>query len=274
MPFGVNIEYRFFGFLENPNSYAYFSVFLLFLHISFYKKELFPNWLNLCGLALSSICIVGAGSRGASIALIFGFFVLIIRKMISIRYVIALAIAGVLPLLWFSLKGKLYMHFFNLAIWNGMDFSIQDRLVSSKLAFQWWLEQPLAGIGLGSFINRKIQTNLLPTTLHNTFIWLLTETGIIGLGLFLVFAFAALKSIYKSSLNPKNNELAIGGLAIFVTAAVASIGMEMMYQRYLWFILGMLLVEKSYQPIAENAIKHFRSDDFSVPEYALLREKL
>ncbi len=247
VPFTLNSDYRYIGFLENPNSFGYFNVFLLLLTIALStKKILFSPTVNAFGLIISSICIVGSGSRGVCLSLIFGFVVLLIRKMISFQIVSLLALASIIPIFWLSAKAKIYLHVFNPIIWKFIDISIWERMDSIKLAFQWWLEQPIMGIGLGGFLGRKIQENILPfTTIHQTLLWLLTETGLIGLSLFLLFVFSVFKNIYKSSVAPTHNVMAIGWLAIIVTFAFISLTAEIMYQRYLWFFLGVILVQQN-----------------------------
>lgn len=117
------------------------------------------------------------------------------------------------------------------------------RITITQLAFKWWQESPYIGIGLGNFLEREEQMGINPKlALHNSAIWLLTETGIIGLGLVLIFSFVCLRCVNATNRKSFENVFTLSGLSILIAFAIASLTTEIMYQRYLWFYLGLLLV--------------------------------
>lgn len=248
---GSNANHRFIGFLQNPNAFGLFNVVLLLLYISInHQKLLFSRWLTLVGYVVSLISIIGSGSRGAFITAIAGLIVLTLRKMISLRSVSVGTMTSVGILLGTFYLNNLfpfqrYSYLYSSpSFWQFSDHGVNERIHHIKIACNWWLENPFMGIGLGSYLNRQIEQNMTPlSTIHQTPLWLLTETGLIGLILMLIFIYAALKNFYRSSLLSKNNTLASGGFAIILACGLGSSSSEMMYQRYLWFFLGMLLVQ-------------------------------
>jgi O-antigen ligase len=150
-------------------------------------------------------------------------------------------------------SSKVYSYVGSSELWQFSDPGVSERIHHIKIAFSWWLENPFMGIGLGSYLSRQIEQNMMPlSTIHQTPLWLLTETGLIGFILMLVFAYAALKNLHQSSLLSKNNTLAAGGFAMILTYALASLTSEIMYQRYLWFFLGMLLVQSNRKSPSEQ----------------------
>lgn len=121
---------------------------------------------------------------------------------------------------------------------------VEERLESIRLGLAHWLEQPAMGIGLGSqlYLNEKqLGRSQIP---HNSPAWVLTELGAIGfllLGGFFVTAFFYIARPKLSELQGLPDRERLAFLACFLVLAAASIGTEVLYQRYLWFILGLAL---------------------------------
>jgi O-antigen ligase len=91
-----------------------------------------------------------------------------------------------------------------------------------------------------------------PLVIHNTLVWLLAETGLVG---FVVF-FAAGVVILWATMRRLRDPTDVGMTTIFLfVLAFASMSMvhELLYQRVLWFVLGVCLasvparlIDKSY----------------------------
>ena len=122
--------------------------------------------------------------------------------------------------------------------------SLKPRIETYMLALKYWTEDPIIGVGLGVFSWRSQLEGGNPSgdVLHNTALWLLAETGIIGLVLFSLFFLACIRSLISESKNKSSLSISILGL-IFVMLG-ASIGTEILYQRYLWFFIGLALAYK------------------------------
>jgi O-Antigen ligase len=115
--------------------------------------------------------------------------------------------------------------------------SVDQRMSVTVAAFQMWRESPLSGVGLGTFFHEQVAAGVKqPQLIHTSGLWLLTETGL--LGVLLVGGFG----LYNLWLLLKRPEpicrAMIGVITVFV---VGSIGNELMHQRYFWFLLGFAL---------------------------------
>jgi O-antigen ligase len=104
-------------------------------------------------------------------------------------------------------------------------------------AFQMWRESPLSGVGLGTFFHEQVAAGVKqPQLIHTSGLWLLTETGLLGVLLVGGFGLYSLWLLLKRP-EPICRAM-IGVITVFV---VGSIGNELMYQRYFWFLLGFAL---------------------------------
>lgn len=105
-------------------------------------------------------------------------------------------------------------------------------------------QYPFQGSGLGSALYFQEKTSGKKIDIiDNTGLWLLTETGLIGFGVFLWSAFTmalTLKRDIHSFKSPNN----IFSLSVFFTLiffVIFSLLHELLYTRFLWFILGLAL---------------------------------
>ena len=96
-------------------------------------------------------------------------------------------------------------------------------------------EKPIIGIGLGVFYGSK--KRFIINYVHSTPLWIITEMGLIGFILFFCAFIYCFNIFWKYS---KFNESIIPTSCIFILIffLVASIGTDIMNQRYLWFIIG------------------------------------
>ena len=111
-----------------------------------------------------------------------------------------------------------------------------------KTAIAYWMEHPVVGIGLGSYRwrSQEEKISLHSYHIHNTGIWLLTEMGLVGLLLFSGFFLVLFITLVSKRKNA--DALSIGVTGVLLVMIGASAGTEILYQRYLWFLLGMALV--------------------------------
>ena len=110
--------------------------------------------------------------------------------------------------------------------------------VVAGLKFFW--EHPIWGAGLGVFINHTALNGPRPLVIHSTLIWLLAEFGIVGTVVFLLpVAIIVFDSIKKLRQLDMSGRLL---LLILVGFGVMSLVHELLYQRALWFLLGLCLI--------------------------------
>lgn len=122
---------------------------------------------------------------------------------------------------------------------SGYESSRTERAASLQAAWQMFLQHPVFGSGLGAFLEQHARQTGAPLVIHSTPLWLLAETGIVGL---LVFA-APILRILTQAIGPARREdaaarfLVLGSVGFCVMASVH----EMLYQRPLWLLLGAAL---------------------------------
>lgn len=108
-----------------------------------------------------------------------------------------------------------------------------------------WKDSPLMGAGLGALLHYQYQTYDPETTLIDIMdsspVWLLAETGIVGLGLFMAFYVFILRALWIKKRDAEGLEAVFAeALLIFLLAFGAmSLLHEITYTRFLWLMMGM-----------------------------------
>ncbi|MEW5727612.1 MAG: O-antigen ligase family protein, partial [Pseudomonadota bacterium] len=121
------------------------------------------------------------------------------------------------------------------------DTGVSHRVRLMREALALWQENPVAGVGLGTFYWADRQAHGgTGAVIHNTALWLLTETGLVGVALFGGFFLAGTLRLWRR-LRLEPDPLGVGILATLAIFLGASVGMEAMYQRHLWFLAGYAL---------------------------------
>lgn len=120
--------------------------------------------------------------------------------------------------------------------WDGIAFALRQ-----------WLDHPWFGGGLGSFmqaLDRAIQQGLFPqdfpTIIHNSTVWLLAETGLLGALIFLL-AFAGLLRLALQQGLASRDDWRQALLACLMIFGIFSLVHEVTYQRIFWLALGIVM---------------------------------
>lgn len=118
------------------------------------------------------------------------------------------------------------------------------RLKVNGLALELWAKSPVLGTGLGTTqAHEPAKFGEFLDVIDSTPILILTETGLVGIIIFALFfwliIFNLSVDLKVSSRNTQTiNSIALG---IFLTFAIMSVMHELLYTRFLWFILGVAL---------------------------------
>jgi len=119
--------------------------------------------------------------------------------------------------------------------------SSNERLASMIGGLEMFLAHPIFGAGLGAFRNQLIlAASGIPLLIHSTTIWLLAETGIVGLLVFVVPALCLLIAEARRARPDVSSKLIVLCLVSF---AVMSGPADMLYQRTFWLLMGAALAE-------------------------------
>lgn len=262
-----NLYPRVEGLAGNPNSYGYLCAVIFTVALAHPDWRRCDNSSVSVALGLILVYIVYSGSRSAWVGLAFGMAVLAALRQFPTRTVIRIVgIAAIIMLTmqfvpkiiiilieWQSPAGndstiyaltRLYSPYY-MRDAPLMDSGVNHRLLITMHAVELWLTQPVLGVGLGSFYWHERQTaGGLAATIHNTGLWLLTETGIVGLTLFASFFILGMVALWRAHRRGELDPIAVGGIATLAVFLGASVGMEAMYQRHVWFLAGYAMLAR------------------------------
>lgn len=246
--------HRMAGFFDNPNAFGIAMAVSTVLFIACgIGNSLFSKRFQLLILVLFLSSVVLSASRSAYLGLSLGIIFLLFTKTLKIKiFVLSALISGLVTLS--AMHGPDYIRSLNKAPGNQQaswsylqdyaenhdDVGLDQRIAISKKAIESWSNYPFIGIGLGSFKESQAKNSEYGHQLiHTSALWILTEQGLIGLFLFIFLIYINLKILWKAQkLNPEKTVLT-GLIAMCCVFIAASIGTEVLYQRYFWYILGL-----------------------------------
>ncbi len=120
-----------------------------------------------------------------------------------------------------------------------------------------WKTAPITGTGLGSFFHDQNEhygkeKYWFIDIIDSTPLWLLTETGMIGLFLFAAFYSLVLRTLWRAGSNGSYEAVFRQSVILALLAfGFASLFHELLYMRFLWVLIGMALAvtpsEKKHQ---------------------------
>ena len=241
------LSYFFQGFSQNRNAFGFQLILSFGVLIAFGKTPLWPrSWLIWpIFAAILSVGIWNTQSRSAFLAYVILLLVAIIYRAVPWKLVtpaiILTGFLGILPSGFIILRGLLFQTGIKLRIIStlkGAESSDNERLISIYGGLDLWAQNPSLGAGIGTYVEGFTRQSGHPLTIHNTAVWLLAETGLVG---FAVFAGAFLWVLWH--VRPRN----IGkvddpvNLVIFLSLiafAVETIAHDLLYQRTFWLLLG------------------------------------
>jgi len=225
MPFSFLERYdygrRASGFYICPNHLAGLLEVLGIFALSIVCWGRWPTWIKLLALYGSGVCYLGvllSASRGGFLSCAVSFVVFLGFSLGAIRSTgkqwflkiggVAVAIAALILII-----GDVYsnrMLYLNDRVWNPDQEANDNRIDLWKAAVQQFKLEPITGTGSGTYLFygrqfRSVRTGSDPVEVHNDYLHLLAEYGIIGALGFLFFFAAHLVNGLKNyqRLGPK-----------------------------------------------------------------------
>ena len=264
------------GFFANPNAFGVALSSMIVIQTAYLRRRaFFPRWANRLGMTLALLAVFLCASRSAWVGLALALVFLTWLRTLSLRELgIGVSLAVALGLFSLSIpwatvsqasvsvlnstqaaldstqaaasKIKLKRSLISLSVsryYKSQDGGLHHRIYLTHQALELWRESPVWGIGLGRFHweQQRVESNYPPAQIHNTLLWLVTETGLIGVVLFCAFFFHCLWKCVSSVRQGEREPFMVATIGILLVCAGASVGMETMYQRYFWFFLGWAL---------------------------------
>lgn len=244
-------SFQFSGLLGNRNAFA--TTLLLVLAVAATGTEL---WRGRRGVALHALTlgllswgVYLSGSRGVTLAaialLVFLALIPQCRKPL-LRAVVGAAVVAVVFFLSDAVADLVRdptkgMEFgWALRMVDRYGIVQTGRMESLSGGLQLWLEHPMIGGGLGAFMHDWITKTGSPLVIHNSFIWMLAEFGVIGL---ITFLAAPGLIVARTLMTPRwtKDWPSVAALACILVLIVVSLTHDVAYQRVFWLLIGALV---------------------------------
>lgn len=247
-----------FGQEIDPNYQS--ALLLIGISISLYYLINKNHWIySFIFLTINLYSIMMSGSRGGLI----GFFIILVvtiiiyfkkinfRKLIYFLFIGIIAFFTIKQIIYNYLPGTIYSRLFDLSTYEGGS----GRIFIWENAFELFSKgvYPLIGAGWGSFYGY----NDIYSVVHNTFLSMLVEVGLLG---FLLFFVPIIKASHK---NFKYGEYL--SIMILVSAFVSCLFLDAINARFFWNSIMILFIiynfASSKQKILNNKSKVFVTSD-------------
>lgn len=189
---------RAYGSLSHPNMLGGFLVVVILssLNLLHYVERRISRSMIISGVFICSVSLCVTFSRAAFLGLIFGFlllFILAVAKQKLFEYQkVFFVILGIVFLL--SIQGVIYADIVAVRFSNSRleQQSIEERIDSLNGVIPLFLERPFLGLGYHTYSqalfirDREVRPVWVYQPVHNAFILLLVETGVLGFVMFMV----------------------------------------------------------------------------------------
>jgi O-antigen ligase len=220
---------RAYGTLPHPNILGGFAFLLLLGPSSLFVANKKPNYPALILICLGIILIGLTFSRSAWLALIAFVIVLVLKsKYLSHNrlYLLLTSITLAFILTLYSTKDFVFTRISDQATATET-ISTVGRSWLTKQALGVSHQHPLTGVGIGSFIIELSRTAVEGAPIepvHNIFLLITAELGVVGLILIISLFISIALGIYKAN-SPR---------AILASATLTGLGVISLFDHYLW----------------------------------------
>lgn len=257
---GKELRPRMAGPIGEKNRYAQILLVLLPLALSRVRVER-SRGLRLLAAACAGLILCGVlltFSRGAAVALGVVVLAMAALRMVSLRQVIALALALVALVAVVAPDYVVRLQSLAaadkaLAQSNQADAAIRGRATESLAALHVFRDHPALGVGPGQFFERYSATygNALNLRFlddrrraHNLYLEIAADTGALGLAAFLAIVGVTMAQLWRLAALWRRRRPELAALAhAFLLALVAYLAtgmfLQLSYQRYFWFLLAL-----------------------------------
>ena len=260
----ILLNYPLDGFMGNRNAYAFLSFSALAIITALQlRSATLPSWGFYTLWALVPMLYSYNASRAGLVILVFLLIAFsLLNLKFACRYVLLPLVVGALAtFIYFSSFNSYAMQITGGHVKNSAQLielgyltpeEAKEKLdyVGDKVrtetygdALELWQQRPLSGSGLGAF--RDYQTDKrgrFSDVIDCTGLWLLSETGILGLGLFAgLFLMAMWKILANIRSGRDSSGIYLGILVLMMIFGIMSLVHELLYTRFLWFFMGLAL---------------------------------
>lgn len=223
---------------RDPNITSFYMTLFFFYYLYNNKEK-----RNKVGLILSSLIIILTFSRGAYISIgtgiLISFFVNnkqgITKKIIKLITIILLIFILIMVLDKFSNINIVDI------IMNRFDSVSEDggsgRIILWKNAITTFNKNCLVGIGINSTLSYNLLHYGTKGYIHNTFLEVLSETGIIGMTIYVLFLIMLLKLLYSTYKKDNNTVFLVGTI---VAMLIQMCFLSILLQEFFFFTVALI----------------------------------
>jgi O-antigen ligase len=246
----IGLAERATGLSEGANTAARYFVYGIIL-LSYLQSRLYEQpikrFLTLAGIVLLILASITTGSRSGFLLLGLSFFFLTQRFLVGRQRSITFWLTLGMGFFWVltQASGTILDPVRILdAILSGSD-TVGARYDFWRAGLAMWLDHPITGIGIGRFRNYLLAywqsyRPIIAWTPHNTYVQVLSETGVIG---FIIFI-ALLSTVFinfRSSIKtlPKNlSDIQWTWSIVLIILLVGSMTKTDLLDKFFWFLMG------------------------------------
>lgn len=202
---------------------------------------------------LDVVAIFRTASRTAAIAVILALAIVLFtrRTLRPARLIALLAMCATGLVLVHSLTTGAALNRVQGTLTALHTGDLNNRTYVWNLALRYWSQQPLAGIGGGTFRERAAIDGGGGKVTHSVFIGLLVETGVVGLGLFLLaLGIAGARLLRSRGLNVSRYVFAMG--AAWLCGAIT---LTWETRKITWLLIGLFTCQGAKEYFTRDAVE-------------------
>ncbi len=238
------IRYR--GLILEPNTIGFLQIFCIPVYLflaGVYKKPFFARWMLVAALIVSLAVIVFSFSRGAFVAFALLFLLLLYterrNKAVLIPGIVLIVLVVLLvPASYIVRVGTILDALSDPSV----DYPMYTRLVTSRVALQLGLRNPLIGVGMGNFLVCAPYYTRFPLVVHNVPLLIFAEMGIIALGVFIGMIVVNVQILRKLAGRKDDGEASLLGRMLLIQQAAVLVNaliLPALYDHSFWFTLAL-----------------------------------
>jgi O-antigen ligase len=238
------------GPVGDPNYYALFLAMVVpaALLLGRAEERRGLRWLAFAGAMAMTVATVLTYSRGGFVAFAVGLLFLaasgrVGAKRIAATILIAVALFPLLPREYWD----------RLVAGVRIDHSMRARMASLEIAGDMFVDYPIGGVGADNyrftFLPYALRRHVpdAASTVHDVYLAIAAETGILGAGAFGALIAAILNALVltrrrAARVGDTDAEVfALATLAAFAVYLSGALFLPIAYPRYLWLLIGLAL---------------------------------
>ncbi|MGE7940066.1 O-antigen ligase family protein [Bacillus paramycoides] len=230
---------RLVGLLSDPNIFVFYNM----LFVCFYLHNL-DSLKNKVGLLLAVTACLLTFSRGAFVALFFVGIIYVLTSKPKALFKLSFIALLITPIIFYVVENWFSIDLISIILERANSTTSDGgsgRLDLWARGLGYMLDSPIFGIGAFNFPQYNLYFYGKEMYMHNTFLEVLTESGLIGIMLYTIFCISIMFTVLKDSLYKKYPYLLttlVGYFILMMTLSVIINEALFLYIAILWKCLN------------------------------------